>query len=88
MPHGPNQCTLSPIHEDMWVECNLHDAQDRVIDRVGQIAPREMMRSNFFYQLSEALVPGDYFLVVKCAGKEVFRKRITLKPRLAAPLAN
>lgn len=82
------QCTHCPPHEDMWVECNLHDAHDRVLDRVGQVVTREMLRSNFIYRLTEALEPGEYSLVVKMAGEEITRRKITLKPRIDAPVAN
>lgn len=82
------QCSLNPPHDDMWVECNLHDARNRIIDRVGAVVAREMHRRNFYYRLTEALEPGDYFVVLKASGREVARRRITLRPAAAAPLAN
>lgn len=82
------QCHMNAAHEDMWVECNLHDANDRLIDRVGQIVPRENLRANTIYTLSEALEPGIYHLVVKAAGREVMRKSFTLKARAKAVSAN
>jgi len=82
------QIHLNAAHEDMWVECNLHDANDRLIDRVGQIVPRENLRANTFYTLSEMLEPGIYQLVVKAAGQEVMRKSFTLKARAKAVSAN
>jgi hypothetical protein len=82
------QCSLNPPHEDMWVECNLHDSHDCVIDRVGTVVAREMLRYNFPYRLTEALEPGDYFVVLKASGREVARRRITLQPAVGAPLAN
>ncbi len=89
--HGESliaQCTLNPPHEDMWVECNLHDAQDRVLDRVGQMVPRETMRCSFIFYMTESLEPGKYFLVVKSAGQAITRKAITLRPRLQSPVAH
>jgi len=82
------QCHLNAVHEDMWVECNLHDAKDSLVYRVGQIVPREKLRANTFYTLSEALTPGIYQLVVKAAGREVMRKSFTLKARAKAVSAN
>ncbi|MDP7275816.1 MAG: HTTM domain-containing protein [Planctomycetaceae bacterium] len=72
------QCTVIPPHPDMVIECNLHDADDRVLDRVNQVVRREAFRANFLYVLHDALAPGEYALVVRCFGKEVMRRRITL----------
>lgn len=82
------QCSMNPPYEDMWVECNLHDADDRIIDRTGMVISREMMRANYLYQLGDALEPGDYFLVLKSGGKEVARRPFRLKGQGSAPLAN
>lgn len=82
------QCILSPPHEDMWVECNLHDADDHEIFRQQYIIPRDSLRADFPYSLGDALSPGEYHLVVKAGGKEITRRRITLKPRIDSPVAN
>ena len=74
------QCTLSPPHEDMWLECNLHDGDDRLLDRVGQPAERSQTRVNFYYNLPKALDPGTYHLVLRSRGKEITRREITLLP--------
>ena len=38
------QCTVIPPHPDMVIECNLHDADDRVLDRPGgDIAKRHVL---------------------------------------------
>jgi hypothetical protein len=72
------QCTLNPPHPDLVIECNLHDSEDRLLDRVHQMVPREAFRANFLYVLHDALVPGEYTLVVRCGGHEVARRRIVL----------
>ncbi|MFM9962403.1 MAG: HTTM domain-containing protein [Planctomycetaceae bacterium] len=80
--HGESiiaQCTLSPPHEDMWVECNLHDASNVVIDRVGQVVVRSQLRGNFLYRACEALEPGDYFLVLKTGNREITRRKIQIQ---------
>ena len=82
------QCILNSPHDDMCVECNLHDAEDRLVDRVRSLISREMPRSNHFYRLPESLEPGDYFLVLKSAGREICRRKITLRPGVKSPLAN
>ena len=77
--HGESilvQCTLSPPHEDMWVECNLHDASNVVIDRCGQVVVRSQLRGNFLYRACEALETGDYFLVLKTGNREITRRKI------------
>mgnify|MGYP002852566013 CR=1 FL=1 len=86
------QCTLNPPHPDLTIECNLHDSEDRLLDRVQQVVPREAFRANFLYVLHDALAPGEYSLVVRCGGQEVVRRRIMLEPSAGpderAPVAN
>jgi hypothetical protein len=74
------QCTLNPPHEDMYIECNLHDGDDRLIDRVGQIVDRGALRCSWRYFLFDALPPGRYDLVFKSRGMEVSRRSIQLLP--------
>lgn len=72
------QCHLVPPHEDMWIECQLLDTNNRLIDRVANVAAREAFRLNFEYEITPILVPGDYTLVFSTAGREVLRKRISV----------
>lgn len=78
------QCSLNPPHEDMWVECNLHDADGPIIDRVGNVVGREASRTEFIYDLRESLEPGEYMLVLKTKGREITRRYFTLLPQLTA----
>ena len=79
-------------HPDLVIECNLHDSDNRLLDRVHQVVPREAFRANFLYVLHDALAPGEYSLVVRCGGQEVARRRIVLEPAAdavqPAPVAN
>ncbi|MDA0283605.1 MAG: HTTM domain-containing protein [Planctomycetota bacterium] len=75
------QCTLNPPHEDMWIECNLHDADNRIIDRVGQVADRSMLRVSYAFVLPESLEPGTYYLVVRSGGQEITRRPVQLLAR-------
>lgn len=79
---------LNPPHEDMFVECNLCDAEGKLITRVGNISPREATYAQFHYNLSDALVPGKYYLVVRSRNQDVDWKEIELLPSLDAPVAN
>lgn len=78
------QCSLNPPHEDMWLECNLHDANNVLIDRVGQIVVRSQLRGNFLYRACEALDPGTYFLVLRTGTQELTRRKIEILPNDAA----
>ncbi|MCA9026839.1 MAG: HTTM domain-containing protein [Planctomycetaceae bacterium] len=81
------QCTLQPPHPDMWVEVNLHDADDALLRRVGTVIPREDLRASFFYDLDGSLLPGKYDFVLKYDGQELTRRSITLSgpsPKLTA----
>ncbi len=78
------QCTLSPPHEDMWLECNLHDANNVLIDRVGQIVVRSQLRGNFLYRACDALDTGTYYLVLRTGTQELTRRKIQILPSDAA----
>ena len=84
------QSNLNPAHEDLWLECSLVTSSERIIDTVGLIVPRDVLRANYYFNLIEALEPGEYSVVLKKAGTEVLRRRFTLSPRsnVAAPVAN
>ncbi|MCX7421222.1 MAG: HTTM domain-containing protein [Planctomycetia bacterium] len=82
------QYTLSPPHEDMWVECNLHDANNVLLDRVGQVVVRSQLRGNFVYRACEALRPGDYFLVLRTGGQEITRRKIQIVEGACRVMAN
>lgn len=75
------QVNLNPPHEDLWLECNLHDGAGHLIERGGMIVTRQMLRANFFYRLTEALEPGNYQLVFVSSGKEVARRTLALESR-------
>jgi hypothetical protein len=62
----------------MWVECVLQDEQERIIDTSGQYVTRDMMYANFNYQTCQSLVPGKYWMVLRCAGKEIARRPFNL----------
>lgn len=72
------QCNVNTPHEDMWVECALLDEQERIVDTSGQYVTRDMMYANFNYQTCQSLVPGKYWMVLRCAGKEIARRPFNL----------
>ncbi|MEX0717265.1 MAG: HTTM domain-containing protein [Planctomycetaceae bacterium] len=72
------QVKFNPPHGDLVLECNLHDGDNHVIHRFPQVVTREMLRANWPYQITRSLVPGDYQLVLKNAGREVERRRFRI----------
>jgi hypothetical protein len=74
------QAILAPPHEDLWVDFGLHDGDDKAIDVVGMPATHEMLRTECPFMLPYSLEPGEYSIIVKCAGKEVIRRKFTLLP--------
>lgn len=72
------QVNLNPPHEDMYVECNLHDAEDRIIKRMGTVIPRERFRGHFAYDLTASIPPGEYQVVLTSAGQELSRRTFRL----------
>lgn len=81
-------CHLTPPHEDIWIECQIQDAEHRIIDRLGAVATREMFRSNFTYPISDQMLPGEYTLVITTAGRPVLKKFISVLPRHGLASAN
>ena len=82
------ETSFNPPLDDMYVECNLVSDDQKVINRVGNIVAREHMFAQFKYILTDALEPGNYFLVVKSRGKEICRREFRIKDGLQAPVAN
>ncbi len=72
------QCALQPAHEDLFVEVQVRDADDRIIRRGGVVVPRENLRGNVTYHLDESFAPGDYSFVMRIDGQEVARRHIRL----------
>ncbi|MBX3441488.1 MAG: HTTM domain-containing protein [Planctomyces sp.] len=73
------QCSLQPSHEDLFVEVQVRDGGDRIVQRTGNVIPRENLRGNLFYTLDRSLEPGEYTFVMRIDGKEVARKSIRLR---------
>lgn len=72
------QCSLTPPHEDLWVEFNLVDADGRIVSRHGQVVPREQLRSTHALELGEDLPAGDYAWVLRLDGQDVARRNFSL----------
>lgn len=82
------QCTLSPPHEDLWLECRLVDADNVEVQRAMAVARCEQFRSNLLVPLNDRVLPGEYKLIVELAGREVTQKNITVLPRSGSLSAN
>ena len=84
------QCGLIPPHENLWIQCNLHDSENRVVETNGLFLSCEMLRALFYYNLGDCIAPGKYSLVLKIADEEIMRRPITVLPRhgTAACVAN
>ena len=73
------QCSLEPPHHDMWIEVDLHDADNHVVVRDGLIVPREKLRACIYHKFDERFAPGTYAFVLKIDGKEITRREVTVK---------
>jgi hypothetical protein len=47
-----------------------------------------MLRALFYYNIGDCVAPGDYSLVLKIAGDEIMRRRVTILPRTTSCAAN
>ena len=72
------QCNLNPPHEDLWVECLLVDEHDRPISQSGQFVTRDMLHANFYYGTCDSLVPGNYAMILRSSGKDIYKRRFRL----------
>jgi len=82
------QCGLVPPHENMWIQCNLHDSQNRMVDTIGLFLSCDMLRALFYYNIGDCVMPGEYSLVLKIGGDEIMRRKVTILPRSTACAAN
>jgi hypothetical protein len=82
------QCGLVPPHDNMWITCNLHDSENRVVDTVGTFVASDVMRAMFIFDLGDYVQPGEYSLVLKIADEEIMRRPITILPKGKSNLAN
>ncbi len=83
------ECDLVPPHEDLWLTCELQDADQRVIDTTGCSVSADNMRTIFDYNIGDAIPGGDYSLVLKIGRDEIIRRPFrVISLHTAAPLAN
>jgi len=82
------QCILTPPHEDMHLECKIQNESNQIIERFVTIATREMFRANFNYNVTDAVPPGQYTLVIETAGQPVMQKKFTVVSRDGTVAAN
>lgn len=73
------QCSLEPPHHDLWVEIDMHDADDHIVARDGVIIARESLRGSIGYKFDGRFPPGTYFFVLKIDGREITRREVTLQ---------
>lgn len=72
------QCVASPPHGDAYVECHLHAADGRLLERTGRVLLREQSRLNFMFNICDRVPPGDYELVLRLSGHEITRKAFSV----------
>ncbi|HET6328981.1 MAG TPA: hypothetical protein VFG04_30130, partial [Planctomycetaceae bacterium] len=65
---------LIPPHEDLWLTCEMQDADRRVIDTTGSAVSVDSMRTIFDYVIGDAIPGGDYSLVLKIGNEEIIRR--------------
>lgn len=82
------QCHMNAPHEDLWIEMQLLDSENRLVARKQQVAARELFRAHFQYDVTPMTEPGDYTLVIRTAGGEVLRKPISILPQARSIFGN
>ena len=79
--HVIAQCSLTPPHEDMVVECKIRDSENRIVEKRVEIATREMLRVNLRFNITDDMRPGEYFMNIETAGRHVLKKKFTVLPK-------
>lgn len=84
------QATINPPHEDLWLDCWLHESfvndrseeiqPGRAIKKLGVAVGRELFRANFVFPTDESLPPGDYFLRLRVGKEDIAVKKFTILP--------
>jgi hypothetical protein len=83
------ECDLIPPHEDLWLGCELQDAEHRTVDTTGCTVSADSMRAIFDYTIGESMPAGEYSLVLKIGADEIMRRPFRVIARhKVAPLAN
>jgi hypothetical protein len=83
------ECDLVPPHEDLWLTCELEDADHHVIDTTGSTVSADSMRAIFDYNIGDSMAAGDYSLVLKIGTDEIIRRSFRVLPtHKASRLAN
>lgn len=73
------EVSFTPPHEDTWVECNIHDAKGRIVERGGSAIMRSTFRGHFAFPIGAEYEPGAYEAVLICYGKEMLRRSFVVK---------
>ena len=71
-------CRWAPPHEDLWVEVFLQESGNRIVQRYGQVVPREATRTSFAVEIPSELPTGEYAFALRVSGEEVHKKHITV----------
>ncbi|MBL4883175.1 MAG: HTTM domain-containing protein [Planctomycetaceae bacterium] len=79
------QANLIPPHGDLYMECNLHDEEGRLVERTGSIVTRNQLRYTFCYDLPISLEPGNYQFVLRSNSKQIATKTISVLPLHSRP---
>jgi hypothetical protein len=83
------ECDLIPPHEDLWLTCEVHDADHGLIDTTGCTISCDSMRAIFDYTIGDSMPAGSYSLVLKIGGEEIIRRPFrVIASHKSAPLAN
>lgn len=72
------QVSLTLLHGDQWIECNLLDPEGRLVQQVGQVVTRERLRAEWQFKVPTTLPPGTYSVVIRSGGQEIARRPVEI----------
>ncbi|MDA1015150.1 MAG: HTTM domain-containing protein [Planctomycetota bacterium] len=73
------QVCMNPPHEDIWLQCNVHDHEGRIVHQEGYVVAREQTRVNFEFNLGQ-WPAGEYSIVLQTRGEDLSHRTITVQP--------
>lgn len=73
------QVSLTLLHGDQWIECNLHDKDGLLFERNGQLVTRDRLRAEWRYTIPQDIAAGQYWIVLRSGTEEIARRQLTIE---------
>jgi len=73
------QASLAPPHEDVWLNCQLKDADGHLLHETGQIVPRDRLRGDWRFTIPATSPAGRYQFVLMHEGRIIAERTVEVR---------